>query len=1697
MRTLCLTLLLAVPAAAQTGEAGDDVFPPEMRDDYAQKIAGYLEYQNWAMLFTEYRAVLDSDEKRLRVMKIKDADGAERYTSVVDYLNHIIATKLPPEALVDYRNRYDDAAWEVFTDAVEGNDPRKYEEVIDRHFFSSRTYEATMRLTTWLIESGRAEDAAHHLDRLLREYPDPKLPRALVAARLVHALELARNTHQLRKTADWLTGQPWLTDVRIGNADVSPAAYARTAADRPIPEPVRRPTRTAPAVDDPIDRAAIIDAYTRNEIRLLSYDFTESDETAAGASTPRPQVDENGQMLQQVNDFPYFPAYAKYGEREVVVATDGARVVALDPRSGRTYWVFGSGTPEQFYSTMGRGWGMPSSQANAYPFMGAVIDGDFAYIAMHSQVAAKAAQEQNMWGIQFSFPRAMRLVCVRLYDRLRGRITREVVWDTDRFFDEIAIKKVENNWSFCGPPMVRGDRLYVGVVSQPGGDSESHLACFDRSTGALLWRTMLCGVSGRFSRMDRGVFVSIMPLTLLTQGNGLIYAATHQGAVAALNPVTGSIRWLALYPTGAPVNQQMFTRPPSAPVLHRGRLYVLPMDADRLLVYDAMDGTAMPSPKITRTANLLGGNRAGSDWKLYERLLGVVEDHLVLMGKGQALIVDVAADRTYDMYNTSTVSTGAGAVEGSFIYVPIQDEGGAKLAVFESVSWKYRYSEPWDDPKENGNVVHAGPYLLVQGRERLAVYTDSRVVRSWYAPMMVQDPPDLDALFDYGMLMRSNNIWDEAAEALLRYMAASEGLASEAARRSATQRDLGVAFLRRGDAAADAASWNEAADLYERALGFSSDPEKVAECSLKLGRVYEKLGRHADAVARYHALREQHPHIVWPSDDGKTDESLWTLTTRRIQALIEQAGATVYDEVEREVVRAMRDIGDADIETLEQLLERFPDSRALREKIAEELGRVLDSPEWQEAERLLRRLQQIDPKAAGRELRRKLIDALERNEYYDRAREELKKLQGLFGDEPIGQDADGTVREFVEKRLAEIDRKTAPPGAAVVRSLQRVTVTADAKREAVPSPRQLAAGRRPVEVAGFRPPGWTAASALMQDGSTVELWDLSTKERVWSRAHPGGELGATFQVVESGLMVQELVSGGSLEKAGLKRNAVILTLDGEPASADTLHQKVRGKAAGEAVTLMVRDSAGAEVERTVTLGPVAPNAWPAFVGAAFAADGSILAVWQDRAASLDLRTGDVRWVRPLQGAGTTIEAAAWADGRLYVLVASVADASRVDVTIPQEPNSQVIVPTDYRVLCIDDLTGAPQWSRSMEPGGSYTLAATGGWDAVVVRAGSGTDILSQQMLYEQQMMLSSRSFRVEMPQATAQKNLLHVFDGRSGSDRIEPIDLGPLMAAFALDARAERAVWLDQSGELRVKALPVRSYAPATADVRRRLDATKHGIQQGAFYQLALWGDRIALVSNAAVPKLWVFKVGDAAIEEVKELTLKDGMDVPRQPQVYTSPAVDASGRLFLYAYEKRMDPIGQADANGYVYTYELDGDKTKWTGEAFVPGLWMAPGAMDASIAPLLVFAAPNSRGEDPQKPAQLVRLFDASRGGRWIPPSFGDVNVAGNGIEAWVVDRRLYFRRGDKLHVYEPSDAEPKAEEPAEGMAPAPADSLYACEACGTLVMADAARECCGRAMAVRAAMSPQILAQQESGRLLELYRQRIQSVEWGISD
>jgi tetratricopeptide (TPR) repeat protein/outer membrane protein assembly factor BamB len=1617
-----------VPPPRQEGEPEvEDVVPDEVRDDYARKIQGLVEFKQWGALFQEYRAVLDSDEKRGKVLRLKTAEGRSRWTSVAAYLQSVIAG-LPPEALEQYRIKFDNDAHELFNKALGQDDPRSLAAVVERHFFSSVTDEATLRLCTRLVESGRPDEAAYYLERLLRFYPDPddSIPRALAAARLVEALRLSRNVPQLKKTAAWLAAQPWDQPVTVGREAIRPSAFAARALAE-AEAAVASGTAEAAEPDG-------LEGFVRNEVRLRTYDFKEEPEVPLPAP-PRSRTERVSRVVVRggvpaaapgPRPSNLFAAYARYGPREVVVATNGAVVAAVDPRSGRTYWVlstgaapFGSPDIDERLQMMG---GMMTT-GNASPFAGASIDGAYAYVTTRSAAAGQPNRQASPWG-NVLYPLAARLMCVRLHDAARQRVVGDVVWDTDAHYAQIDLKRAENNWSFCGPPLVLGDRLLVGIVANPESEAESHVACFDRATGRLLWRTFLCQSNGRFGSIQTGAVAWVMPLTLLTHGHGLLFAATNQGAVAALNPVDGAIAWLNVYPKPRARNARGVANPwrvPGRPILHGGALYVLPQDTDRLVCFDAADGAALPAPKP-------GPDAAGVDWSNCTGLMGILKGKLVLATReglvAHLATVDLAKGSATRLSGEWAGVGGAGIVDEKYVYVPVRDKGvdQAHVEVFDTGTWKIvgiAGQGYWADAAECGNLMRAGPYVLSMASDRLAIYADPRVVRGWYEARMAAEPPDLDALHEYGMLMARNNVWDEAAGALSRYLKASEGAAAEEPRRTAVRGSLGLAFRKRGDRAADNGRWAEAAEHYERALAFAPDPRAEAEAALKLGHAYRELGRDKDAVNRYHELRGKHPDLPWPADgQQEVQRDILAVATRRIRELVGLKGESVYEDVARQVEQALRELAAEDLPSLERLLERFPESRVLREKLTALLDRALDSEQWREAERVLRRLDQVleDSRGAGRELKRKFIETLERHGMIERAKEEWRKFKGLFGEDPTGRAAPGPI-----------------DGAAAqeARSLARLAAIKDSAREPVPARLGLGPdqeGRRPLAVTGFAPPGLGPGQEFLRAGSIVERWDLAAARPIWTARYPGGWIGASLEPTPEGLKVSDVVSGGPAEAAGIGKGDWITRIEGEAAAPESLAAFVRRRPPGASVALSLKRKSGEAAEVRLTTAPHPAGAWPGVGAAAFAADGSLLVAWHDCVAALALESGAPRWSWPLPTVGTQIEKMVWADGRAYVLSATVPGPARKDVEAAK-PNTQAApVPIERRLTCLDDLSGRLLWERALEQAASVELYARESWDSVVVVGKSGpappqSDAASRRA----QIILVEEGRAVAVPAPL--RNRLLVLDGRTGAVRKAGADDLGAVVDFVVDAPHNRCVWIDRANHLKVLPLPVESFGPAPGALVGRALAAGHGADPSALYRLALWRDRIVLVSTAG-PKLWVFRIGAGAIEDGKELKLPDGYEMARELFAGVSPVVTADGMLCVYAVQKGATPNEATE--GYVFFFRLDGDDGAASkAPAHAPRLTNMGGGMDVSLRPFLIVTAPQSRRYRESGTANWISLFDLTppRSGRWIPPEFKGVATSEGRLAAWVQRGRLYFRRGDKLHVYAPSSDPPREEEKEEG--------------------------------------------------------------------
>src|SRR5207245_10652212 len=71
-------------------------------------------------------------------------------------------------------------------------------------------------------------------------------------------------------------------------------------------------------------------------------------------------------------------------------------------------------------------------------------------------------------------------------------------------------------------------------------------------------------------------------------------------------------------------------------------------------------------------------------------------------------------------------------------------------------------------------------------------------------------------------------------------------------------------------------------------------------------------------------------------------------------------------------------------------------------------------------------------------------------------------------------------------------------------------------------------------ILGTEPATFGAERELFRRGSSVELWDLKTKQRVWVCMHPGAWLGAVYGDAPQGVSVQFIKPGSPAEKADRK-----------------------------------------------------------------------------------------------------------------------------------------------------------------------------------------------------------------------------------------------------------------------------------------------------------------------------------------------------------------------------------------------------------------------------------------------------------------------------------------------------------------------------------------------------------------------------------
>ncbi|HXX92667.1 MAG TPA: PDZ domain-containing protein, partial [Planctomycetota bacterium] len=259
-------------------------------------------------------------------------------------------------------------------------------------------------------------------------------------------------------------------------------------------------------------------------------------------------------------------------------------------------------------------------------------------------------------------------------------------------------------------------------------------------------------------------------------------------------------------------------------------------------------------------------------------------------------------------------------------------------------------------------------------------------------------------------------------------------------------------------------------------------------------------------------------------------------------------------------------------------------------------------------------------------------------------------------------------------------------------------------------PLGLPGGCQALRPLGVVPPELGRDLEFFTRGSSVELWDLKERRRVWSRAHPGAYLGVLYADPApdtSGVLVMAVRPGSPAEKAGIQREDLLLTLDGRAVTPSGLGDLLAELAAGVSVELALRrpttpqKTAWEDRKLRIELGAHPADHRPAIVGASFTQAYELAVAWEDGVSCLDLATGRVEWTFRDIRERFHVRAFHATEGRLYLYEAHRPERDR-DVFRAHSELSRneraIFRPEDahHRLLCLSDLTGELAWARAFD-----------------------------------------------------------------------------------------------------------------------------------------------------------------------------------------------------------------------------------------------------------------------------------------------------------------------------------------------------------------------------------------------------------------
>ncbi len=551
--------------------------------------------------------------------------------------------------------------------------------------------------------------------------------------------------------------------------------------------------------------------------------------------------------------------------------------------------------------------------------------------------------------------------------------------------------------SFEGTPVADAQNVYVAVTDRRE-TTTTYIVCLDANTGASRWVRYLgaaspdgdnfFGMPMQFGGMTAS---SDFNHRLLSLDETALYYQTNLGAVVALEVETGGTLWVATYPRqesnhGVGNGSERDLNPA---VVHGGRVFVAPSDADAVFAFDAASG------------RLLWKSDPIADDVRLSHLLGVAHDRLVATGN-RVLLFDVKTGKLLHAWPDSSnalVGYGRGLLAGERIYWPTRNEiqildQRTALRAEPPIKLVETYHT------QGGNLVAGDGYLIVAQADGLVVFCQNSRLIERYQNEIARAP---DRASNYFRVAR-------AAEAIGRDPLALEMYGQSATKARPDETIDGVSLLgaardhrfrlllRLAARARKSKSWDEAsAHLATAATVARSDPERLqaqllhADVLLDGGRPKEAV----DICERLLADEKLRPLAVADDDGHRTIRAdLWIAD--RLKAIVDAHGASVYESFDREADRLLeRGREEKDVRLLNEVCQAFPVARSVPDALLA-LGSLHEGARrWTDAAHAYKRLVVVAPDDDRRALAIwRLAHVYETRKLFVSARDSYLELHG-------------------------------------------------------------------------------------------------------------------------------------------------------------------------------------------------------------------------------------------------------------------------------------------------------------------------------------------------------------------------------------------------------------------------------------------------------------------------------------------------------------------------------------------------------------------------------------------------------------------------------------------------------------------------------------------------------------------------------